>query len=89
MRIIFLDIDGVLNGDPHRNGNEEGTTGDYFGYIFQKMVAELNGIISHTNAKIVISSTWRIPTSVEDNQKMIDDIGVVGEVVGFTPRLGR
>lgn len=49
--IIFLDIDGVLNGhDRHANG--------YCG-IHPDKVERLNRIVRETGAKIVISSAWR------------------------------
>lgn len=52
MKIIFLDIDGVLNvfGKSH----------DQYGKTFHKHFENnLKYIIEQTNAKIVLSSTWR------------------------------
>lgn len=58
-KIIFLDIDGVLNHEKwyHETiGNPEvGNRGD----IDPKCMEILNTIIKRTGAKIVISSTWR------------------------------
>jgi hypothetical protein len=52
IKVIFLDIDGVLNVIPI--GHDE------FGGIFHtKFVDNLKRIIDETGAKIVISSTWR------------------------------
>lgn len=53
MRIIFLDIDGVLN--THYSCERYGID-----YIDSGLVEILRGIIIATNAKIVISSTWRL-----------------------------
>jgi hypothetical protein len=51
MKLLFLDIDGVLNShDQHPNG--------YCG-IHPEKVMLLNGIVEKTNCKIVISSAWR------------------------------
>lgn len=54
MKIIFLDVDGVLNcrGTKARC---EGFTG-----IDKKKVALLKQIIDSTDAKVVLSSTWRL-----------------------------
>ena len=53
MKIIFLDIDGVLNVIPQ--GRDE------YGAIFHpEFVANLKHIIDKTGAKLVISSTWRM-----------------------------
>ena len=51
MKIIFLDIDGVLIPDfDHENIKQEWN---------RSCVNNLMYIISQTNAKIVISSSWR------------------------------
>lgn len=52
LKVIFLDIDGVLNVIPEDR--------DEFGAVFQApFVDNLKMIIEQTNAKIVISSSWR------------------------------
>jgi hypothetical protein len=54
-KIIFLDIDGVLNLIPQGR--------DKFGPIFHThFVDNLRFLIEQTNAKIVISSSWRFNT---------------------------
>lgn len=53
MRVIFLDIDGVLN----YNGSES-RNGIYLG-IDNKRVKRLKHIVLQTDAKIVLTSTWR------------------------------
>lgn len=53
MKVIFLDIDGVLNNDRTKERFE--------GYVFvsDDKVLLLKEIIDQTGAKIVLSSTWR------------------------------
>lgn len=52
MKVIFLDIDGVLNVG--FNGKDE------YGHLFYpEFVDNLARIVRETGAKIVISSTWR------------------------------
>lgn len=79
MKVIFLDIDGVLNV-MHRERDE-------FGAIFhQNFVNNLETVINETGAKIIISSSWRHGGL----QRMIDMWKfreLPGEVIGITPDL--
>lgn len=79
MKIIFLDIDGVLNVIPQGH--------DHFGAIFHKhLVDNLAYIIENTGAKIVISSTWRF-SGLQIMQEMWSQRELPGEVIGITPFL--
>ena len=53
MKVIFLDIDVVLNIIPKSYDQFGGTFHDEF-------VENLKSIIDQTGAKIVVSSTWRL-----------------------------
>ena len=54
MKIIFLDIDGVLNS--HETPNPRG-----FPYIIDPvLLARLRDVLHRTDAKTVLSSTWRV-----------------------------
>jgi hypothetical protein len=53
MKVIFLDIDGVLNCD--KTPNPRG-----FPYIVdKKLLARFEKLLQRTGAKVVLSSTWR------------------------------
>lgn len=53
MKVIFLDIDGVLNCAETPNPRR-------FPYIVDsKLLARLNELVNWTGAKVVLSSTWR------------------------------
>lgn len=54
MRVVFLDIDGVLN--------YAGFKKRAFGYYFvdDEKIKLLKEIVDKTDAKIVLSSTWRL-----------------------------
>jgi hypothetical protein len=53
MKIIFLDIDGVLNCDHTPNPRN-------FPYVVdKKLLARLNRLLKRTKAKVVLSSSWR------------------------------
>mgnify|MGYP003509103315 FL=1 len=53
MKVIFLDIDGVLN-----NTSTEETFEDYY-FVEDEKVELLKQLVTRTNAKLVLSSTWR------------------------------
>jgi hypothetical protein len=77
MKVIFLDIDGVLNVIP--------TEHDEFGCCFHKHFEyNLKHIIDQTNAKIVISSTWRL-SGLDEMKELWKKRGLAGEVIDITP----
>lgn len=76
MKVIFLDIDGVLN--------VIGQGIDEFGQCFHKHFEDnLRWIIEETGAKIVISSTWRM-SGLSEMQRMWNHRNLAGEVIGIT-----
>ena len=94
MKVIFLDIDGVLNSEEWMVRRFNETEGDliasqYPYYEFdKKLVENLNKIIKATDAKVVVSSTWRLGRSAEELQKLLTDVGFIGEVIDITPHFG-
>lgn len=57
MKVIFLDVDGVLNSEKdllEAKGKSE---------LFDRPLALLKELVESTKAKIVVSSTWRIGCS--------------------------
>jgi hypothetical protein len=81
MKVIFLDIDGVLNVIPQGH--------DAFGGIFHpNFVKNLGRIIDETEAKIVISSSWR-HSGLQKMLDMWEFRNLPGEVIGVTPDLYR
>lgn len=85
MKIIFLDIDGVLNwaGTPDRIGRWTG--------LCDKRIARFNRIIdAHPDAKIVISSSWRDATmdgAFDGFDELVDFLhkrGLRGDIIGKT-----
>jgi hypothetical protein len=77
MKIIFLDIDGVLN--VVSQGHDE------FGSLFHSHFEDnLKYIIEKTNAKIVISSSWRM-SGLEVIKEMWNKRNLPGEIIDITP----
>ena len=53
MKVIFLDVDGVLNHD-HTKETIEG-----FSFVSDEQLLLLKKLVDNTGAKLVLSSTWR------------------------------
>lgn len=68
MKIIFLDLDGVLIKFPSKERKSRADKTILNNFIFDKeLVVNLKNIIKETNAKIVISSSWRHNMERVDN----------------------
>jgi hypothetical protein len=94
MKIIFLDIDGVLNcEEAYRSGEckyqewiwEDGRK-DHYQRFCSWSRDLLNKLIEETGAKIVISSTWR-HSGIEFMKKVWEYEKMSGEIIGITPSL--
>ena len=85
-KVLFLDIDGVLNTDRqqwHCQMNGIAPI-DRFGYEFDpKAVGNLTTILEETNAEIVISSSWKF-LGLQTLQKMWKDRNLPGTIVDIT-----
>lgn len=95
MKLLFLDIDGVLNwggtdaclgaGHPHNNAG--------LGYIglCPERIARLNKIFAaHPDVKVVVSSTWRhswiygVYENFDELKELLKKHGITQEIVGRT-----
>jgi len=84
--IIFLDIDGVLNSLSRAD-----EPADLFREILSPHVMALNKIVRATDAKMVLSSSWRYyihngMMSLSGFELMLHTHGVRGSLVGHTRR---
>lgn len=90
MKIVFLDIDGVLNHEKwYRERMEARERGEEFApyplsEIDPKCVEVLNDICAATGAKIVISSTWR-HSGIEYCRNVLNKCGLTAEIIDITP----
>lgn len=84
-RIIFLDIDGVLNTESWYMQMTKETPKDKFGYAFDpQAVANLRKIVEETGADIVISSSWKC-MGLSQMEDMWKDRNLPGKIIGVTP----
>lgn len=89
MKVVFLDIDGVLVTKTHLlDLQEQGKRmTDAIGrHLFDpKCVANLKRILDVTGAKIVLSSAWKM-FGFETFTEMWKERGCPGEIMDFTPK---
>jgi len=104
MKVIFLDIDGVLNAVDYQCSLHYlyrskvhagiceypipmGEVRDELGQYFDpRCINYLEAITNYTDAKLVISSTWR-KSGIDFIKKLWADRCLPGEIVGLTPVL--
>lgn len=94
MKVVFLDIDGVLNSRQfikalyHQNG-KGGLVREFCPICSSNLVYILSEV---PDAKIVVSSSWRISTSLEELRDILNEqIGVekdrvIDVTLNFSPR---
>ena len=86
-KIIFLDIDGVLNTRDWHCRMTKDTPRDEFGWLFDPVaVANLARIIDETGADIVISSSWKF-YGVPKLRKMWEIRKLPGTILDITPNI--
>lgn len=84
-KVIFLDIDGVLNTNRWYTQMETNTPQDKYGYAFDpKAVTNLKRIVAETGADIVISSSWKC-MGLSQMEDMWEDRNLPGKIIGITP----
>jgi hypothetical protein len=88
MKVVFLDIDGVLNSRTYLMFcYQQGILPD--DKIDPDAVKRLNHLTDTTGAVIVVSSTWRLPyvwhNNVADLRAKLQKRGITGQIVGATP----
>lgn len=81
MKVIFLDIDGVLNNSAllYHYGSD---------YIDGDMTDLFAGIVKSTGAKVVLSSSWRLD---EGSRRIVKEaLGIHGiDIIDVTPSMPR
>jgi hypothetical protein len=79
-KIIFLDFDDVLNTPKTLERGE----------LFEQVnIQNLNDILDRIDAKIVVTSTWRLATTPDELEQILLGAGIHarGRVAGVTPWL--
>lgn len=81
LKVIFLDIDGVMNSCFSKTSTvHENLAFD------PNCVAHLYKIIAATDAKVVLSSSWRIGETIETiSNRVLSHYGLDKYLIGMTP----
>lgn len=87
-KIIFLDVDGVLNnGTWAMEMYEQGVRVYHDDLLYEPSLAQLKRIVDETGAFIVVSSSWRqVPTAYVHLREWLEMYGL--EITDKTPYVG-
>ena len=80
MRILFIDIDGVMSS-LLSTGNNKWSASEFI----PKAVNSLNSIIKKTDCEIILSSSWKHDYSLVEIREIFAYNGVIKGPIGFTP----
>ena len=85
-KVLFCDFDGVLNSAVWKCG----LSPDYGGVMLSEyLIGNLNTVIKHTEADLVLSTDWRRHWSQFDLKATLYDLGFIGNIIGMTPELNK
>ena len=85
MKVIFLDIDGVLATTSCYGKGKNNKWGSYM--FDQTAVVYLNFILNETGAEIILSSDWRHQYTLNEMREIFCHNGVLKGPIGFTPSM--
>ncbi len=77
MKVIFLDVDGVLNSDKFFDNNIDNS------YIDEKTVRLVKKAVEETGAKVVVSSSFRYKRSFGKVQEILLRNGIIFDKTPF------
>ena len=94
MKVVFVDIDEVLNSDQHPGTEtplltEYGDPAYYACGLDPFHIEVLNNIVDQTGALVVLSTSWRNAHTLNMLRAIFKVAGFNGFIVGDTPRLHR
>jgi hypothetical protein len=90
MRVLFLDIDGVLNSDDWddrlRDDRAKPIIDQYPYCLFDPdAISRLNRIHAETSCLLVVSSMWRTGHTETQLQGIFDRVGIIPRIHSYTP----
>lgn len=83
MRVLFLDVDGVLN----RTGFHPRESVGLRSWIEPELAQRLSRVIRAIGAEIVLASDWRRDRALPHLRDELGAAGVEGSLLGVTPTL--
>lgn len=91
MKIIFLDVDGVLNSDEYIDNLVSQNKPPLTQWIIDpSALLRFNLLCSVSKAEVVMSSTWRLHKDKESMTYFFRSVGYTGpDILDYTPNLPR
>jgi HAD domain in Swiss Army Knife RNA repair proteins len=83
VRVLFLDIDGVLNRTGFRPEDSVGLRS----WIEADLAQRLCEVLRTTGAGIVLASDWRLHRALDDVRDELRAAGIDAALIGATPEL--
>ena len=87
MKIIFLDIDGVLNTSSTLPNNSVSSSEILNPRIETALIEKVNKIVEKTGAEVVLSSSWRCGYNLKQIEKLFKERGARFDLNNKTPVL--
>lgn len=81
MRVLFLDVDGVLNRATFSPAKSEGLRS----WIEAELAARLDRVCEEAGAVLVMSSSWRAGRTLEELRDDLAAAGIKTPLLGVTP----
>jgi hypothetical protein len=87
--VVFLDVDGVLNGDRFFADREPVVGGELWTEddLDPSCIRVLNDLIQRSGACIVVSSSWRHHHSIDELRALFQRKGLIADIIDVTPRM--
>lgn len=79
MKVIFLDVDGVLNSDEYIKGTIKSNIQGIEKHVDVEKIKLLRQAIDQTNAKVVVTSSWRLTKMAQELIKLLITYGIYAD----------
>ncbi len=79
MKVIFLDVDGVLNSDEYIKGTIKSNIQGIEKHVDVEKIKLLRQAIDQTNAKVVLTSSWRLTKMAQELIKLLITYGIYAD----------
>lgn len=83
MKVIFLDVDGVLNSDEYFNSIKDQKINTIENQIDINKVKLLKQAVNTTGAKLVLSSSWRYTKNANNLKALLLNYGMIVDSTPF------
>lgn len=79
MKVIFLDVDGVLNSDEYIKRTIKSNIQGIEKHVDVEKIKLLRQAIDQTNAKVVLTSSWRLTKMAQELIKLLITYGIYAD----------